>query len=111
MGAAVSLKSIIKMLRRPVVRRGACLLLLFQSALITHLAYAQQKSLEQRQPLELVYADSIVPQDRQETMLTTGVWYFRKDGSHHASVTQKIEWGISDELQVSTIMQVVNRSN
>ncbi len=86
-------------------------MLLLQSAFITHPAYAQQKSLEQRQPLELVYADSIVPQDRQETMLTTGVWYFRKDASHHASVTQKIEWGISDELQVSTIMQVVNRSN
>lgn len=86
-------------------------MLLFQSAFITHPAYAQQKSLEQRQPLELVYADSIVPQDRQETMLTTGVWYFRKDASHHASVTQKIEWGISDALQVSTTMQLVNSSN
>ena len=71
----------------------------------------QQKSLEQRQPLELVYADSIVPQDRHETMLTTGVWYFRKHASHHASLTQKIEWGISDALQVSTTIQLVNSAS
>ena len=74
-------------------------------------ANGQQQSLEQRQPLELVYADSIVPQDRHETMLTTAVWYFRKHGSHHASLTQKIEWGISDALQISTTMQLVNSSN
>src|SRR5260370_23686188 len=98
-------------LGRTRIQTGACLMLLLQSAVITHPAYGQQKSLEPRQPLELVYADSIVPQDRHETMLTTGVWYFRKDASHHASVTQKIEWGISDALQVSTTMQLVNSSN
>ncbi len=101
----------LKMLRRTVIQTGVSFLLLLQSVFTTHPAYAQQKSLEQRQPLELVYADSIVPQDRHETMLTTGLWYFRKDASHHASVTQKIEWGISDALQVSTTMQLVNSSN
>jgi len=33
------------------------------------------QDLEQRQPLELVSADSIVPQDRHEMMLTSGGWY------------------------------------
>jgi hypothetical protein len=74
-------------------------------------AYAQQKSLEERQPLELVFADSIVPQDRHETMLTTGVWYFRHHSAHHALLTQKSEWGISDHLQVATFIQLVNSSN
>jgi len=32
----------------------------------------EQQTLEQRQPLELVFADSIVPQDRHEAMFTTG---------------------------------------
>ncbi len=73
--------------------------------------HAQQKSLEERQPLELVFADSIVPQDRHETMLTTGIWYFRHHSAHHALLTQKAEWGISDQLQVATFIQVVNSSN
>jgi hypothetical protein len=34
--------------------------------------YGQEASLEQREPLELVYADSIVPQDTHEMMLTSG---------------------------------------
>ena len=58
--------------------------------------FGQPKSLEERQPLEMVFADSIVPQDRHETMLTTGVWYFRHGSLHSASLTQKVEWGISD---------------
>ncbi len=73
--------------------------------------YAQQKTLEQRQPLELVFADSIVPQDRHEWMLTTGGWFFRHGGISNKMLTQKVEWGISDQLQVSTFVQVVNSSN
>jgi hypothetical protein len=98
---------------RMVLRRVHCIgfvLILLQCGLASN-AQSQQKTLEQRQPLESVYADSIVPQDRHETMLTTGVWYFRKHASHHASLTQKIEWGISDALQVSTTMQLMNSSN
>ena len=73
---------------------------------------AAEKSLEQRQPLELVFADSIVPQDRHEMMLTTGGWYTQQRGdSHYALLTQKIEWGISDKLQVSTFVQALRRSN
>jgi hypothetical protein len=75
-------------------------------------AYAQEASLEQRQPLELVFADSIVPQDRHETMLTTGGWYSRqRDDNHDALLTQKIEWGISDKLQISTFVDVLRSSN
>jgi hypothetical protein len=73
-------------------------------------AYAQQ-SLEQRQPLELVFADSIVPQDRHEAMFTTGAWYSRHGRSRSAMLTQKVEWGISDQLQVSTVVQLVDSSN
>jgi hypothetical protein len=73
--------------------------------------YGQQKPLEQRQPLELVFADSIVPQDRHEWMFTTGGWYFRHGRLRNGSLTQKIEWGISDKLQISTLVQVVNSSN
>ena len=100
-----------KMLRRTVVQAGASLLFLFQAGFTTHPARAQQKSLEERQPLELVFADSIVPQDRHETMLTTGVWYFRRHSLHNALLTQKVEWGISDQLQVATFIQLVNSSN
>lgn len=85
-------------------------LLLFQYG-FPATARGQQKSLEQRQPLELVFADSIVPQDRHETMLTTGAWYFQQHASHHASLTEKIEWGVSDALQISTTIQLVNNSN
>jgi Putative MetA-pathway of phenol degradation len=72
---------------------------------------AQQPSLEQRQPLELMLADSIVPQDRHELMLTTGGWYSRDGKSHSSSLTQKIEWGISDQLQVSTFVHAIDRTN
>jgi hypothetical protein len=74
-------------------------------------AFAQEPSLEQRQPLELVYADSIVPQDRNEMMLTSGAWYFSHGATHDAMLTQKIEWGISGSLQISTFVQVVRNSN
>lgn len=75
-------------------------------------AYGQEASLEQRQPLELVFADSIVPQDRHETMFTTGGWYSRRRGDiHDALLTQKIEWGISDKLQISTFVNVLRSSN
>ena len=76
-------------------------------------AYGQeQQSLEQRQPLELVFADSIVPQDRHEMMLTTGGWYLRQRGDiHDALLTQKIEWGILDKLQISTFVNALRNSN
>jgi hypothetical protein len=74
-------------------------------------AYGQQASLEQRQPLELVFADSIVPQDRHEMMLVTGGWYLRHGALRTALLTQKVEWGISDQLQVSTFVNLVNSSN
>ena len=52
-----------------------------------HGAYGQELStLEQRQPLELVFADSIVPQDRHEVMLTTGAWYSRQRGDVHDAI-------------------------
>jgi hypothetical protein len=50
---------------------------------------ARSLSLEQRQPLELVYADSIVPQDKHETMLVTGLWYMRHSRDRDALLTQK----------------------
>jgi hypothetical protein len=70
-----------------------------------------QESLEQRQPLELMYADSIVPQDRHEMMLTTGVWHSRDDAIRASSLTQKLEWGLSDQLQISTFIHALDRSN
>jgi hypothetical protein len=88
-----------------------CLLLAFSSVGAAQNATDQQESLERRQPLELVFADSIVPQDRHEMMLTTGGWYFRRGVIRDASLTQKIEWGISDRLQVSTFAHLVNSSN
>jgi len=95
------------MLRKTILETGVLLLLLLAASE----TYGQPRTLEERQPLELVFADSIVPQDRHETMLTTGVWYFRRGARHNASVTQKVEWGISDRLQVTTFMQLVNSSN
>jgi hypothetical protein len=74
-------------------------------------AFAQELSLEQRQPLELVFADSIVPQDRHELMLTTGIWLFRHGDLRHQSLTQKVEWGLSDRLQISTFAHLFERSN
>jgi hypothetical protein len=67
--------------------------------------------LEQRQPLELAFADSIVPQDRHEAMLVTGFWYMRHGGSRDALLTQKIEWGLSDQLQIATLINVVHATN
>ncbi|MBO0863410.1 MAG: transporter [Chloracidobacterium sp.] len=88
-----------------------CLLLAFSSAGAAQNATDQQESLERRQPLELLFADSIVPQDRHEMMLTTGGWRFRRGVLREAAITQKIEWGISDRLQVSTFAHLVNSSN
>ena len=90
-----------------IFKTGVFSLLLFASGQV----YAQPKTLEERQPLELVFADSIVPQDRHETMLTTGLWSFRSGAQHNASLTQKVEWGISDHLQVSSFVQFVNSAN
>jgi len=84
-------------------------LLLFASAFWQVPVRAQD--LEQRQPLELVSADSIVPQDRHEMMLTSGGWYFRDGGVHNAMFTQKVEWGISDRLQVATFVQAIRNTN
>jgi hypothetical protein len=70
----------------------------------------EQQTLEQRQPLELVFADSIVPQDHHEAMFTTGGWYSKQQGDTHAALlTQKVEWGISDTLQVSTFVHAPSR--
>ena len=96
----------IKMRRRILVSKAILFLLSIAPQTV-----GQTKSLEERQPLELVFADSIVPQDRHETMLTTGAWYFRHGSLHNASLTQKVEWGISDQLQVATLVQLVNSSN
>jgi hypothetical protein len=65
-------------------------------------------TLEQRQPLELVFADSIVPQDYREMMLTTGAWYSRRRPVHEGRLTQKVEWGISDRLQISGFVNPVH---
>ncbi|HXM47235.1 MAG TPA: hypothetical protein VN956_05155 [Pyrinomonadaceae bacterium] len=91
--------------------RIALLVLLIFCCVAGRPAYAQQQSLEQRQPLELVYADSIVPQDRHEAMFTTGAWYFQRGHLRSSMLTQKVEWGISDRLQVSTLVQLVDSSN
>jgi hypothetical protein len=88
-----------------------CLLMLIIYCGTVSQASAQDQSLEQRQPLELVFADSIVPQDHHEAMFTTGMWYFRHGSSDHASLTQKVEWGITDRLQVSTFTELLNSSN
>jgi hypothetical protein len=92
--------------------RAVCLVLLL-GFLAECQAYGQeQQTLEQRQPLELVFADSIVPQDRHEAMFTTGGWYSQHHGdTHDAMLTQKIEWGISDKLQISTFWHAVRASN
>ena len=87
------------------------LLLAFLAGCCAH-GQELQQTLEQRQPLELVVADSIVPQDRHETMLTTGGWYSRPRGDiHDVLLTQKIEWGISDKLQISTFVHALRSSN
>src|SRR5438045_1869377 len=88
-----------------------CLLFLLLYGMAGTSLYGQQETLEQRQPLELVFADSIVPQDRHEMMSTTGVCYFRHDKLRNASLTQKVEWGVSDQLQISTFVHLMNRSN
>src|ERR1700730_5051926 len=91
--------------------RAICSLLLLLIGSATHEVYGQQSALEQRQSLELVFADSIVPQDRHEMMLVTGGWYFRHGKLRTALLTQKVEWGISDEFQVSILGNVINSSN
>jgi hypothetical protein len=63
-----------------------------------------QPSLEQRQPLELVFVDSIVPQDRHEMMSTTGAWHARDGATRNVALTQKVEWGLSDQLQIATFV-------
>jgi hypothetical protein len=68
-------------------------------------------TLERRQALELVFADSIVPQERHEMMLTTGSWYARGHGVHDGRLTQKMAWGISDKLQISTFVNPLHISN
>jgi hypothetical protein len=91
-----------------IPRKTICLLLL---GFVFRQAPARAQDLEQRQPLELVSADSIVPQDRHEMMLTSGGWYYRDGSLHDALFTQKAEWGISDRLQVATTIQAVRNSN
>jgi hypothetical protein len=100
------------------VRHNSALTIVYKALLFVLLAlpaFAQDgtsgPNLEQRQPLELVFADSIVPQDRHETMLTTGAWHFRRGSLSDGRITQKVEWGISDSLQVSTFLIPVRHSN
>jgi hypothetical protein len=71
----------------------------------------QAQTLEERQPLELVFADSIVPQDRHETMLTTGARYFRRKPVQDGQLTQKVEWGVSDKLQISAFANPLHISH
>jgi hypothetical protein len=91
-----------------IPRKKICLLLFAFSFRQTP---ACAQDLEQRQPLELLSADSIVPQDRHEMMLTSGGWYFRDARVHDAMLTQKVEWGISDRLQVASFVQAIRNSN
>jgi hypothetical protein len=43
-------------------------------------------------------------------MFTTGGWYSKQQGDTHAALlTQKVEWGISDTLQVSTFVHAPSR--
>jgi hypothetical protein len=45
-------------------------------------------------------------------MLTTGGWYSRLRGeTHDKLLTQKIEWGVSDRLQLSTFIVALRSSN
>jgi hypothetical protein len=95
----------------PIIRR-TCLVVLLGFLAGCYVYGQERQTLEQRQPLELVFADSIVPQDRHEMMLTTGVWYSRQRGDIHDSLlTQKIEWGISDKLQISTFVNALRSTN
>ena len=87
------------------------LFLLFLFSFAVSSAYGDADALENRQPLELVFADSIVPQGRHETMLTTGGWYSRHGRIHHALLTQKVEFGITDQFQISTFMELLNSTN
>jgi len=48
--------------------------------------------------------------ERATGMFTTGLWYFRRGSVDHGSLTQKVEWGISDRLQVSTFVELLNSS-
>ena len=68
-------------------------------------------TLEHRQALEMVFADSIVPQDRHEMMLTTGAWYSHSGSVHDVMLTQKIEWGITEKFQISGFSNPVHNSN
>lgn len=88
---------------RSRVARGVVLLVPFLAAGSPLFA---QKTLEQRQPLELLFADSIVPQDRHELMSTTGMWHTRDEGARNKALTQKIEWGISDQLQIAAFAPI-----
>jgi hypothetical protein len=94
-----------------IMLRAICSVLFLHLSLAGQEVYGQQASLEQRQPLELVFADSIVPQDRHEMMLVTGGWYLRHGTLRTALLTQKVEWGISDQLQISTLINLINSSN
>jgi len=78
--------------------KGILSLSLFVVSVAVH-AFGQTdktETLEQRQPLELVFADSIVPQDYREMMLTTGAWYSGRRPVREGWLTQKVEWGISE---------------
>jgi hypothetical protein len=93
----------------PIKSRTSILMFAYILFLVPPVTFCQD-TLEQRQPLELVFADSIVPQDRHEAMLTTGFWYSRRDTQRKTSLAQKIEWGLSDKLQVSILAQLLNGS-
>jgi hypothetical protein len=44
-------------------------------------------------------------------MLTSGIWYFRRGLARHAMLNQKVEWGISDKLQVAAFAELLRSSN
>jgi len=89
----------------------AVVLLLLAALSLSARQIDKADTLEQRQALEMVFADSIVPQDRHEMMLTTGTWYSHSGSVHDVMLTQKIEWGITEKFQISGFTNPVHNSN
>jgi hypothetical protein len=84
----------------------------FLSVLSVLPTFGQEASLEQRQPLELVFAD--FNRSAGSARNDAHHWWMvftATRGVHDALLTQKIEWGISDELQISAFVNALHSSN